>query len=256
MNSSLAQLKSALAERQQQASPLRLFFRDDDVDEDEETLRRLLRLFIRREAPIKWGVIPGRLPSAGSGLLSQYVSAAPALLELNQHGWRHLNHESEGPKCEFGPGRTYAEQLADLARGQGRMTEAFGPRWFPVFIPPWNRCSEDTYRVLDQLGFRALSAKQGNSVVTGRRFKEISITLDLYRWRGGASLMPSEEIVDDLIVQIPRRQTIGVMLHHKVMDERAFSFLSSMLDTLASYPIVRFHTFQSLLRLSDEAPPV
>src|SRR5262249_5624708 len=246
MNSSLAQLKSALAERQQQASPLRLFFRDDDVDEDEEAVRRLLRLFIRREAPINLGVIPGRLTSAGSGLLSQYVSAAPALLELNQHGWRHLNHEREGRKCEFGPGRTYAEQLADIARGQARMTEAFGSRWFRVLIPPWNLCSEDTYRALDQLGFRALSMKQRNPVVTGYRFKEISITLDLYRWRGGACLKPSKEIVDDLIAQLQRQQTIGVMLHHKVMDERAFSFLGSMLDTLESCPTVRFHTFQSL----------
>src|SRR5215468_1865296 len=236
MNSSLAQLKSALAERQQQASPLRLFFRDDDVDEDEATLRRLLRLFLRRGAPLNLGVIPGRLTAAGAELLAQSLNAAPASLELNQHGWRHLNHEREGRKCEFGPGRTYAEQLADIARGQARMTGAFGPRWFPVFIPPWNRCAEDTYRAIDQLGFRALSAKRGNSVVTGYRFKEISITLDLYRWRGGARLKPSEEIFEDLIVQIPREQTIGVMLHHKLMDERAFSFLGALLDTLASYP--------------------
>jgi hypothetical protein len=35
-----------------------------------------------------------------------------------------------------------------------------------------------------------------------------------------------------------------------VMDERAFSFLASLLDTLASHPTVRFHTFQSLLKSS------
>ncbi len=255
MNSSLARLESALAQRQQQTAPLHLFFRDDDVDEDEATLRRLLQLFLRRETPINLGVIPGRLTAAGDKLLAQSVSAAPALLELNQHGWWHLNHERTGRKCEFGPGRTYAEQLADIARGQARMTEAFGLHWFPVFIPPWNRCTEDTYRALDQLGFRVLSAKRGNSVVTGYRFKEISVTLDLYRWQGGVCLKPSEEIVDDLIALLPRQQTIGMMLHHKVMDERAFSFLGSMLDALASHPTVRFHTFQSLLQMSDEMPP-
>lgn len=260
MNSSLAQLKSALAQRQQQTAPLCLFFRDDDVDEDEAALRRLLQLFLRRETPINLGVIPGRLTAAGGKLLAQSVSAAPALLELNQHGWLHINHESGhergGRKCEFGPGRTYAEQLADIAQGQARMTEVFGPHWFPVFIPPWNRCTEDTYRALDQLGFRALSAKQGESVVTGYRFKEISITLDLYRWRGGACLKTLDEIVGDLIAQLPRQQIIGVMLHHKVMDERAFSFLGSLLDALVSHPVVRFHTFQSLLQLSDEAPQI
>ena len=247
MNSSLARLKSALARPMRQAAPLRLFFRDDDVDEDEATLRRLLRLFLERNTPINLGVIPGRLTAAGAELLAQSVGAAPAMLELNQHGWLHLNHEREGRKCEFGPSRTYAEQLADVAQGRERMTEAFGPDWFPVFVPPWNRCTEDTYRALDHLGFRALSAKQGDSVVTGYRFKEISITLDLYRWKGGACMKPSNEIVDDLIVQLSQPQTIGVMLHHKVMDERAFFFLESLLDTLASHQIVRFQTFQNLL---------
>jgi len=256
MNSCLAQLKSALAQRQQQNAPLRLFFRDDDADEDNPRLRRLLRLFLRRETPINLGVIPGRLTAACGELLAQSVSAAPALLELNQHGWLHINHESgherEGRKCEFGPSRTYDEILADIARGQARMTEAFGPHWFPVFIPPWNRCAEGAYRALDQLGFRALSAKQGNSVVTGYRFKEVSITLDLFNWRGGASLKPAEEIIDDLIAQLQRQQTIGVMLHHKVMDESAFSLIDAMLDALASHPAVSFHTFQSLLQFRYE----
>jgi hypothetical protein len=247
MKSSLGRLESALARRRE---PLRVFFRDDDVDEDEATLRGLLRTFLRREIPINLGVIPGRLTASGVELLTQAISAAPTLIELNQHGWLHLNHEREGRKCEFGPSRSYDEQLTDIAQGEARMTEAFGPRWSPVFIPPWNRCVEDTYRAIDQLGFRALSAKRGSSVVSGYRFKEISITLDLFNWRGGASLRAAEEIVDELVAQISQQQTIGVMLHHKVMDERAFGFLDCLLAALASHPSASFHTFQDLLRLS------
>jgi len=256
MNSSLARLKSALARPGSQAASLRLFFRDDDVDEDEATLRRLLGLFLERNTPINLGVIPGRLTAACAELLAQSAGAAPAMLELNQHGWLHLNHEREGRKCEFGPNRTYAEQLADVAQGRERMTEAFGPDWFPVFIPPWNRCTEDTYRALDHLGFRALSAKHGGPVVTGYRFEDISITLDLYRWNDGARLKSPEEVVDSLLAQLLLQQTIGVALHHKVMDERAFSFLASLLDTLASHPTVRFHTFQSLLMSSYDETKV
>ncbi|HEU0176705.1 MAG TPA: hypothetical protein VFV58_20760 [Blastocatellia bacterium] len=256
MNSSIARLKSALALRGQQVAPLRLFFRNDDVDEDEAPLRRLLRLFMERNTPINLGVIPGRLTAACVELLAQSTGAAPALLELNQHGWLHLNHEREGRKCEFGPSRTYAEQLADIAQGQARMTEAFGPNWFPVFIPPWNRCTEDTRRAIDHLGFRALSAKLGRSVVTGYRFEEISITLDLYHWNDGARLKTPDEVIDDLISQLSRQKPIGVALHHKVMDEHAFSFLGSLIDSLAAHPAVRFHTFQSLLQLSYEASKV
>ena len=256
MNSSLARLKSTLEQRGLQAAPLRLFFRDDDVDEDEAKLRRLLRLFLERNMPINLGVIPGRLTAACAELLAESADATPATLELNQHGWRHLNHEREGRKCEFGPSRTYAEQSADIAQGRERMTEAFGQNWSPVFIPPWNRCTEDTYRALDHLGFRALSAKHGGPVVTGYRFEDISITLDLYRWNDGARLKSPEEVVDSLLAQLLLQQTIGVALHHKVMDERAFSFLASLLDTLASHPTVRFHTFQSLLMSSYDETKV
>ncbi|HEU0174189.1 MAG TPA: hypothetical protein VIC84_06470 [Blastocatellia bacterium] len=238
-------LKAALA---QHTAPARIFFRNDDVDQDEAPLRRLLRLFLERNTPVNLGVIPGRLTAACAGLLARSACAAPELLELNQHGWRHDNYEREGRKCEFGASRTYAEQLADITQGQARMNEAFGPNWFPVFIPPWNRCTEETRRAIDHLGFRALSAKQGNSVATGYRFEEISITLDLYRWSGGVRLKAPEEVVGELIAQLSRQQTIGVVLHHKVMDEQAFLFLSSLLDALAAHPAVSFHTFQSLLR--------
>lgn len=238
-------LKSALFE---QTAPIRIFFRNDDVDEDELQLRRLLKLFRERNTPINLGVIPGRLTAACAELLAESVGSAPALFELNQHGWRHQNYEREGRKCEFGASRAYAEQLADITQGQARMTEAFGPDWFPVFIPPWNRCTVETLRAINHLGFRALSAKQGRSVVTGYQFEEISITIDVYRWNEGARMKSSEEITDELIAQLSRRQRIGVVLHHKVMDDHAFYFLGSLLDALAAHPAVSFHTFQSLLR--------
>jgi len=251
MKFSFEQLNSALKRREQAGAPLQIFFRDDDVDEDEATLRRLLGLFQRQKIPVNLGVIPGLLTEAGGELLAQTFDNSPDLVEMNQHGWRHINHEPEGRKCEFGPSRTYADQLADIERGQERMTAVFGERWRPVFIPPWNRCSEDAYRAIDHLGFCALSAKQGASVVTGYRFQEISITLDLYRWKNGPSLKPPEEIVHEIVDQSLKRQRIGVMTHHKVMDEGAFDFLDSLLGALAQSPIVRFHTFQSLALLND-----
>jgi hypothetical protein len=248
MNSSFTRLGSALAERQQQGAPLNMFFRDDDVDEDEESLRRLLRFFGERETPVNLAIIPGLLADGAVKLLTESRSDHPGMFGLNQHGWRHVNHEREGRKCEFGASRGFAEQFEDVARGRVKLDEAFGAGWFPAFIPPWNRCTEATHQALDQLGFRVFSAKQGGAPLTGFGFREISITLDLFTWRGGASLKPAEEIVDDLIAQISGQQTIGVMLHHKVMGEEAFSFLGSMLDALKQHSIVRFHTFQSLPR--------
>ncbi len=242
-----SQLHATLERLRSEGRTINLFFRDDDVDEDEESLRLLLGFFVARQTPVNLAIIPGLLTGEAVDLLEAHRIGYPGLFCLNQHGWRHVNHEREGRKCEFGATRGFAEQLDDIARGQARLDEAFGANWFPAFIPPWNRCEEATHRVLDQLGFRVFSAKQGGRDVTGYAFREISITLDLFNWRGGASLKPAEEIVDDLILQSSRPRTIGVMLHHKVMDERAFSFLNSLLDALEQSSIVRFHTFQSLL---------
>jgi peptidoglycan/xylan/chitin deacetylase (PgdA/CDA1 family) len=247
MNPLLAQLKTALQVRAQHGAPLRLFFRDDDVDEDEASLHRLLDLFLRAETPISLGLIPGRLTDAAIALLAERQQQYPQLIELNQHGWQHTNHESSGKKCEFGPSRSFDEQLADIAAGQARMNAAFGTVWFPVFIPPWNRCTATTAQVLDELGFRVLSRDRGQAAFAGLRCSEIPVTLDLYQWRGGAALRPMEELIQALLEQVEQAQTIGVMLHHKVMSNEAFAFLGELLQLCQHAPNIERHTFQGLL---------
>jgi hypothetical protein len=125
------------------------------------------------------------------------------------------------------------------------MREAFGEAFFAAFIPPWNRCTEATYRALDALKFQVLS-KDGRKPTTGYGFREVSTTVDFFRWRGGAALKPAEEIEAELIAQAEEFDTIGVLLHHKVMRDDAFGLLSALLDVLQGAPSARFHTLQEL----------
>lgn len=229
--------------------PVEVFFRDDDVDEDEATLRRMLDLFARKNVPVILGVIPARLTEAGVKLLNQFSTS----IELVQHGWQHTNHELVDRKCEFGSSRSFDEQLADIACGQARMNEAFGNHWFPAFIPPWNRCTAQTHQALDHLGFRVLSQLHNNaSPITGFSFREISVTLDLFRWKDGAMLKPPEEILQSLMQQLAQPHPVGIMLHHKVMNDEAFLFLELLVDELRQSPTIRFHTFGSWLEHSDQ----
>ncbi len=231
------------SELQQQlvtSKPVNVFFRDDDVDEDEPTLRRLLALFAQKNVPVSLGVIPAKLTTEGINLLTEFATS----IEIVQHGWQHINHELTGRKCEFGSSRSFDEQLADIARGQARMHEAFGEHWFPAFIPPWNRCTAHTHQALAQLGFRVLSQLCGDaSPLTGFSWREISVTLDLYRWKDGATLKPSAELLQAISQQLLQAQPIGVMLHHKVMNDEAFLFLEQLLNELRQASLVRFHTF-------------
>jgi hypothetical protein len=239
-------LINALEESRAEARVIDIFFRDDDVDEDEDSLRLLLDLFLALRTPVNLEVIPGSLTEAAIRMLRRYP---PSLVELNQHGWRHVNHEREGRKCEFGASRSYEQQLEDIANGRRRMDEAFGDGWSPVFTPPWNRCAEVTFRALDQLGYAALSKSNDEHPATGYKFREISITFDLYRWKGEPAMKSPESIIEELATQINELDTIGIMLHHKVMDSTAFSLVKRLIETFRIYPGVRFHTFQSLVSL-------
>lgn len=234
------------AQQAEATTPTHLFLRDDDIDEDEETLRELLDVSLARGVPINLEVIPGTLTDACTRLIADHKRFTPEFVQLDQHGWLHSNHEREGRKCEFGPCRSYAQQYDDIARGQELLATTLPELISPVFTPPWNRCTEDTYRVLDDLGFAVFSGLRSKRPVTGYRFQEISVTLDLYHWKGGAAMKEPALIIADLIAQFQAGQPIGLLLHHKVMDRAAFAFLDRLLATLRSYSFIQCHTFETL----------
>lgn len=249
----LCDLRECLASLQARQQDIHLFLRDDDVDEDEETLRHLLDISLARNAPVNLEIIPGRLTAAGVAVLKNALRADPSLFSINQHGWLHVSHEPNGRKCEFGPARSLAQQTEDIAGGKSVLEAAFDDRFYPVFTPPWNRCTPNTYAALDDLGFLVLSKDQGKEPVTGHRFREVSTTLDLYNWKGGVQMKAPDEIVRCLVAQIRTLPVVGLLLHHKVMDAEAFRFLDQLVSELKRSPIVQFHTFQSLTQLNQEA---
>ena len=243
----------ALETFQERGKTIHLFLRDDDIDSDESTLRTLCDITISHGIPLNLEVIPGRLTPETIRFLKNLKRIDPSLIGLDQHGWCHTNHEKEGRKCEFGISRSFEEQLKDISAGKATLEEALGERFFPAFTPPWNRMTEDTCRVLDELGFLVLSKDRGKHPVTGYRFREISTTLDLYQWQSGATMKAPEAIAQALTIQFNELEAIGLLLHHKVMDEEAFSFLNALLKLLRAYPCVQFHTFQTLLEFPQPA---
>lgn len=245
-------LRRFLASQQVRNQALHVFLRDDDVDQDEESLKSLLDIALARSVPMNLEIIPGLLTDSCVSTLRNVLRADPSLLSLNQHGWIHANHEVEGRKCEFGPSRGLALQAEDIARGKAILESTFEDRFYPAFTPPWNRCTEDTYQVLDELGFLVLSKDRGKEPIAGYRFRDISTTLDLYTWKDGARMKSPDAIVDTMISQMQEFPLVGLLLHHKVMTNDAFRFLDQILCELASHSVVQFHTFQTVLPFVPE----
>ena len=248
MKEAMTELHHTLDLLQSQQRRINVFFRDDDVDEDEPTLRQMLKVFVEHETPVSLEIIPARLTSAGAQRLREDHRSWPGLIELDQHGWQHLNHEPTGRKCEFGVSRTYAQQWNDIRAGKTILEDAFAEAFFPAFTPPWNRCTADTLRALEKCGFGVLSRSDRERPAQGFRFQEISITLDLYQWKTGAVMKAPTVVLSELCEQLKTRDTVGMMLHHKVMDATAFELLKSLVVALRSHPAIVMHTLQSLAR--------
>lgn len=241
-----SRLRRGLDELAEENKAIRIFLRDDDADDDLEALRSLFDVTLASSVPLNLAIIPGTLSDAGIRLLDNHKHLHPDLFGLNQHGWLHLNHEKEGRKCEFGPSRAFDQQREDISKGRGLLEKVFGDKFYPAFIPPWNRCTDETLRVLDQLNFKVFSKDRGKALVTGHAFQEISSTLDLYRWKGNPAMKAPEELVAELLAQMRAVDPIGLLLHHKVMGSEAFSFLDFLLRVLRSGSHIRFHSLEGL----------
>lgn len=220
--------------------PLGLFFRDDDADDDLPELRQLLDTFGNRDVPISLAVIPGTLTKPGAQALR---AAAGDWLELHQHGWMHTNHEQTGRKCEFGVSRDVEAQRADIAQGQARLAEMLDVPTAPVFTPPWNRCTVTTATVLRELGFRALSRERAGGPLGGT-LPEVSIAVDLFTWKEGAALKSPQILGTEILRWAAEAAPVGILLHHKVMNQEAFALVEQLLDAVR--PTARFHRLGEL----------
>ncbi|MFQ5544144.1 MAG: glycosyltransferase, partial [Nitrospiria bacterium] len=158
-----SKLRPCLEKFAKETKEVRIFLRDDDANDDLEKLRQLFDVTLASGVPLNLEIIPDDLTEAGIRLLRNHKHLHPTLVELNQHGWRHVNHETEGRKCEFGVSRTFEQQLEDISKGKSRLEKIFNSKFYPVFTPPWNRCTEETLKALDHLGFKVFSKDKGKN---------------------------------------------------------------------------------------------
>src|SRR3954469_10283148 len=193
-----------------------VFFRDDDAGWRDERLFELLDLFAELELPLDIAAIPQDLEPGPARELRRRIDAAAELVGVHQHGFAHVNHESEGRKQEFGPARGRSEQCADIAAGRERLGELMGDVVEPIFTPPWNRFTRDTAVCLSELGFEVLSreARAERFGVDGLR--ELPVAVDWFAKRHGERLtMP--ELAELAAERVRAGGPVGVMFHHAVM---------------------------------------
>jgi len=235
MNGWLDPLRGGLDRRDDQVT---FFFRDDDAGWDDEALLRLLDIFGDEAAPVDLAVIPAAIGDDLAKALLDRREETARRLRFHQHGFRHVNHEETGRKCEFGDSRGRAEQRGDIAAGRARLVELFGGSLDPFFTPPWNRCTQVTVEVLSDLGFAALSRDATAAALALAGLAEVPIDVDWARQehpRGTGLAAVGARLAD----AIARRPVVGVMLHHARLGEEDARALRDLLRVLARHPNAR-----------------
>lgn len=214
------------------AAPLDVFFRDDDGGWEDGRLAALIDLFDLHVMPLDVAVIPQALEGAMARELR--ARAAHGRLGLHQHGFRHENHEAVGRKCEFGPSRADDVQRHDIACGKARLETLLKGCVDPIFTPPWNRCTPRTPMTLAVLGFRALSRDATATPLQTPGLTQIPVAVDWCKWRGDLPLLG-----ETLAREAKTRSTLGVMLHHAVMDDNDRCALEELLSLFRKHPSLR-----------------
>jgi peptidoglycan/xylan/chitin deacetylase (PgdA/CDA1 family) len=135
---------AADCEQRSQRGDAYIFFRADDIAVPGKQFAHLLEVFSQNRVPLCLAVVPAWLTRQRWRVLKNIAQNTASRWCWHQHGWRHVNHEIDGKKQEFGPVRSRADLEHDIRRGRQRLESLLGQSFYPVFTPPWNRCDQKT----------------------------------------------------------------------------------------------------------------
>jgi hypothetical protein len=253
----------------------RIFLRDDDVGALTPALTGFVSQFAQRGLPVSYQIIPEQFsPEAADFMLAQRAKT-PELIEFGQHGLRHeMQVRGKTEYYEFGPERSYSQQLADIEAGKALLHERLGAgESLRVFTPPRHRYDLNTLKAIRETGFSVLSASSYTSLphrlayAAGRLLGLTNLGRPGVPWHqrrrpdsglfelsvaigvdNGAAILGS---VDNVVAAVgaARRHTssVGLLFHHDVFGApEGQAYLNDLAGRLAQIPGVRFHTIGAL----------
>jgi peptidoglycan/xylan/chitin deacetylase (PgdA/CDA1 family) len=214
--------------------PVQFFFRDDDAGWEDESLWQLLDRCQANTVQIDLAVIPVELTAVLADSLCDRASTG--LVHLHQHGFRHVNHEADGRKYEFGPSRSHDQQLADIAQGRALIGGQLHPYVEPIFTPPWNRCTDQTAAALANLGFQVLSRDHTAEPFGLADLAEVPVTVDWFAKTKGEP-WTREQVGEQIATQVADgTKPVGVMLHHAITNDEHLRLIDQLLSLIAEHP--------------------
>lgn len=209
---------------------LRLWLRDDDAGPWTAPLAAWLDRLSGLGLPAALAVVPAWLEDR----TAEAIAARPGLCVL-QHGIAHADHAAPGAKkMELG-GIADRDALRDgLRAGMECLRRAFGRRFLPVLVPPWNRIDADVEAMLPGLGYAAISTYHARQAPAVPGLARVDTHLDVIDWRL-RRLRPAAALDAGLerLAETRAEGPIGILGHHALLDDDALAAFGDWLDSLA-----------------------
>lgn len=223
----------------------RFWLRDDDATAPDGRLDRLIALARRFEVPLLLAVIPADAAASLASRLAREPLVTPCV-----HGFAHRNHMPEGEKALELGGRDVEDVLGELRQGRRRLQELFGDSLSGILVPPWNRIARDVAARLHECGFSAVSSSSWQE--TGTILPELNTQVDVMDWAGGRIGHQVGFVAAELGRRLAQARMrggapIGVLSHHLVHDETAWTTLESLLSYLRLERGLRFEPADRLI---------
>ena len=222
-----------------------LWWRDDDAAHPVRALDRLLALRSHAGVPLSLAVIPATVADATAAVIE-----AADRIDILQHGYAHRNHAPPGKrKAELGEERPADRALAELCTGRQRLGALFGARSLDVLVPPWNRIAVALVDRLGAAGFAGLSAygPRAHAIPTAG-LRQVNAHIDIIDWRATRGFVGVGEALALAVGHLRARRAqatdgdepTGLLSHHRVHDEAAWSFVTAFLEATAAHPGARW----------------
>ncbi len=222
-------------------APVQFWLRDDDAIEPSAALDTLLELTHRFSVPLSLAVIPMHTGNALVSKLHDFPHAS-----VSVHGWSHENYApATEKKQELGAHRPIDAIIAELSLGFNQLLDAYGERFVPMLVPPWNRVHTSVVSELHGIGFKALSTFAD---ISHDSIAMLNTHVDIIDWKGTRGGRDPDQLVLESMTQVQKRlQPIGLLTHHLVHDDAAWQFLEFFFKGIASRDDVTWVSSQSLL---------
>jgi peptidoglycan/xylan/chitin deacetylase (PgdA/CDA1 family) len=202
-------------------------------------------MFKRHRVPLCLAVVPAWITARRWQYLKDLGAGEPTLWCWHQHGWRHVNHETDGKKQEFGASRSPSDIKRDLVLGKRRLEDILGQAFYPVFTPPWNRCDISTLKLMRELGYVAVSRSCGSEPKAPGGLPDFCVNIDLHTRKEPDPASGWNNLLKELQRAISSGRA-GIMIHHQRMNAAAFDLLDILLKIMVKHRQIQLIHFRDM----------